>query len=150
MVRLVDKLNTPRAVAIVLVLFLVVDGLLYYRYQLAESTAAATPSLDASLSVNREVGGPSIQQVAGAEETYNNEGEQPESEEKGVLGAQEIEPEPAPPAPVLSRYPPASAPLMDNLTPVTGGEKPAVLPALEPAYPEPVYEQEGDYQYAYE
>jgi hypothetical protein len=77
--------------------------------------------------------------VAGAEETYDD-GEQPEGEERGVLRVQETAPEPSPPALVLSRYPPASASLVGNLTPVTGGERPAVLPA-----PEPVCEQEGDY-----
>ena len=36
MVRFLEKLNTPRAVIVVLVLFLGVDGFLFYRYQLIE------------------------------------------------------------------------------------------------------------------
>ena len=145
MVRLVDKLNTPWVLAVVLVLFLIVDGLLLYRYQLVKGTAAATPSVDARLAMDREeVVDASAQQAPGAEGTAE-EGEQPEGEEQGAFGIEEIEPEPAP-AP--TEDPPlAASPSVDGPTPVPGEKEPAALPILEPAYPQSAFEQYDDYQY---
>ena len=47
--RLLERLNTPKAVAVVLVLFLSLDSFLFYRYQQALQSAAyeeASPSLE--------------------------------------------------------------------------------------------------------
>ncbi len=149
MVRLVDKLNTPWLLAVVLVLFLIVDGLLLYRYQLVKGTAAATPSVDARLAMDREevVVDASAQQAPGAEETAE-EGEQPEGEEQGAFGIEEIEPEPG-----TAEAPPlAASPSVEGPTSAPGEEEPAALPLPEPAYSEPAssqsaFEQYDDYQY---
>ncbi len=145
MIRAFDKLNSPRAVVVALALFLVVNGLLaYYHYRSTENSAAAEPSIGIALSANREDDGVSEQEDEQGDAEIDDEAEQPESEKQGVLGTQETGPEPAP---VLTPDPPVSTP------PPATAKDPAVLPAPvpTPAYPEPVYEEEGDdYHYTYE
>ena len=56
--RLLERLNSPIAFAVALVLFLVLDGFLFYRYQQAlqstEDGAANAPVEDASASLKDE------------------------------------------------------------------------------------------------
>ena len=144
MMRLVDKLNTPVVLAVVLMLVLVVNGLLFYRYQIAKDTAAATPSVDARLAGDRDVVDPGAQRAPDAEGTAE-ENEEPEGEEQGALGTEAVEPEPAPGP---TEDPPlGESPLVDGPAAVPGEEEPAALPVPEPAYPRPAFEQNGDYQY---
>ncbi len=89
-----------------------------------------------------EVVEPSVQQAPGEKEIAK-EGEQRESEEQGAFGIEELEPELAPDS--TGDTPLAAPPLVDGLTLVPGEKEPAVMPV-----PQPAYEQEGDYQYAYE
>lgn len=49
MARFLEKLNTPKAVVVVLVFFLVVNGFLYYRHQLADLLAIASPTATETL-----------------------------------------------------------------------------------------------------
>ena len=140
MAKLLDNLNTPMALVVVLALFLVVDGFLGYRYWLTTETAtSSTPSIDTVLASSKEDDGPSEQEEPAVEES-DDEAEQPNGEKNGVLGAEEPETEPAPlsaPDPATPAQPP-----VDQVA-LAAAENAAVLPAPVPAptYPEPVYEE---------
>ena len=41
--RFLDALNTPRVLFVVLALFLIVDGLLFYRYRLLDTASTSSP-----------------------------------------------------------------------------------------------------------
>src|SRR5215212_834065 len=97
-----DKLNTPRALIIVLVPFLIVDGFLFYRYQqLTTSAAADFPQAAAELSAatlpedavsatdnSEEDGADDEQEEAGTKERADNNTDSPTSEEKAGPEAQ--------------------------------------------------------------
>lgn len=147
MIRFFDKLNTPRALIVVLALILLVDGFLFYQYRLSETTAASAPSLeDAVPAAAKEDGVLSEQEdeQPGDKET-SNEADQSDGEKKGELEARESDSTSAP-----TPYPPASAPAAGF--PPVAAEDAAVLPAQEeapvPAYPEPAYEEELPYDAA--
>ena len=138
-VKVFEKLNTPTALVVVLVLFLVVDGFLFYRYWLTTETAASSaPSIDAVPATYKEDEGPSEQEEPAVKES-DDEAEQPNGEKNGVLGAEEPETEPAP---LLAPDPTAPAQPMDQPT-LVAAENAAALPAPvpAPAYPEPFYEE---------
>jgi len=146
MIRFFDTLNTPKALIVVLALFLLIDGLLFYQYRLTETTAASVPSLDAVPAAAKEDGGLSSEQEEdepGDEET-NNEAKHSDSEKKGELEALKTDSTVAP----IPYPPPALVPPAGSLAPVAA-ENAAVLPAQEEtpvsAYPEPVYEEERPY-----
>ena len=139
--KVFDKLNTPAALVAVLVLFLVVDGFLGYRYWLTtESAAASAPSIDAVLATYKEDDDPGEQEEPTVKES-EDEAEQPNGEKNGVLGAEEPETEPAPlsaPDPATPAQPPV------DQAALAAAENAAALPAPvpAPAYPEPVYYEE--------
>src|SRR5215212_7445705 len=109
MIWFLDKLNTARALIVVLALFRLIDGILFYRYQLVETTAASVPSLeDAVPSAAKEGHDPGEQTeeeaVAAAEDKGpDNEAARSDGEKKGNLEAQENDstsaPTPYPPPP---------------------------------------------------
>ena len=137
--KVFDRLNTPAALVIVLVLFLVVDGFLGYRYWLTTETAASSaPSIDTVLATYKEADGPSEQEEPAAKES-DDEAEQTNSEKNGALAAEEPETEPAP----LSAPDPATPAQPVDQAALAAAENAAVLPAPvpAPAYPEPVYEE---------
>ena len=139
-VKVFDKLNTPAVLVVVSVLFVVVDGLLFYRYWLTTETAASSaPSVDAVLATYKEDDGPGEQEEPAVKES-DDEAEQPNGEKNGVIGAEEPETEPAP----LSAPDPGTPvqPPVDQAA-LAAEENAAVLPApvAAPAYPEPVYEE---------
>ena len=145
MIRFFDKLNTPRAFIVVLALFVLVDGFLFYRYRLTETTAASVPSLEGAVpAAAKEDGGLSEQEEdeQPGDEEGNNEPDQSDREKKGDLEALKTDSTVAP-----TPYPlPASAPPEGSPTPVAA-ENAALLTAQEEApvpaaYPEPVYEEE--------
>jgi len=78
-VRLLERLNTPKAVAVVLVLFLSLDSFLFYRYQQALQSAAyevanapveeASPSLEEESTVTEETSSSVEEEPTAAEET---------------------------------------------------------------------------------
>ena len=148
--KLFDKLNTPLALVTVLVLFLLVDGVLSYRYWLTtETNTASAPSLNPVLAANKEDDSPSEEEEPAVIEG-DDKAERPNGEEQGALEAEEREP-----TPLLTPYPPTPAQSADQPAPVTAesaAENAAVLPAPEPtpAYPEPVYEEErSSYDYTF-
>ena len=124
-----------------LTLFLLIDGFLFYRYQLMETTAASVPSLeDAVPSAAKEDYDPSEQEEEPGDKGPDNEAARSDGEKKGNLEAQENDPASAP-----TPYPPPdSAPPAGSPTPVAP-ENVAVLPAQQEApvgaYPNPVYEE---------
>ena len=77
--RLLERLNTPKAVAVVLVLFLSLDSFLFYRYQQALQSAAyevanapieeASPSLEEESTVTEETSSSVEEEPTAAEET---------------------------------------------------------------------------------
>jgi hypothetical protein len=141
MAKLFDKLNTPTALIVVLVLFLLVDGFLFYRYRFTTETATASaPSLDISLATYKEDDGPSEEEEPAVKES-GNEAEQPNGEKKGILGAEEPETGFSPvQAPSYTAVPAQSA----EQPALVAVENTAVLPAQEapvPTYPTPVYEE---------
>jgi len=133
-----DKLNTPRALIIVLVPFLIVDGFLFYRYQqLTTSAAADFPQAAAELSAatlpedavsatdnSEEDGADDEQEEAGTKERADDEADSSTSEEKVGPEAQETKPEQEVPAP--TPYPPPAP-----LQPV---EEPALVAAEDPDF----------------
>jgi hypothetical protein len=139
-VKVFDKLNTPTALVAVFVLFLVVDGLLFYRFWLTTETAAdSAPSVDAVLATYKEADGAGEQEEPAVKES-DDEAEQPNGEKNGVLGAEEPETEPAP----LSAPDPATPAQPVDQPTLVAAENAAALPAPvpAPAYPEPVYYEE--------
>src|SRR5215218_9833425 len=107
MMNFLNKLNTPRALIIVLVPFLIVDGFLFYRYQqLTASAAADLPQSAAELSAatlpedavsatdsSEEDGADDEQEGAGTKERADDEADSSTSEEKVGPEAQETKPE---------------------------------------------------------
>jgi cytoskeletal protein RodZ len=53
-VKFFDKLNTPRVVVAVLVLFVLVDGLLFFRHQRLESTTTEPEAVSSSALASKE------------------------------------------------------------------------------------------------
>jgi hypothetical protein len=152
MIWFLDKRNTPKALIVVLALFLLIDGFLFYRYQIMETTAASVPSLDDAVpSAAKEGHGPTEQEEEEEEEEAaaaaaaaedkgpDNEAARSDGEKKGNLEAQENDSTTAP-----TPFPPDSAPPAGSPTPVAA-ENAAVLPAQQEgpvgAYPDPVYEE---------
>ena len=150
MVNLLDKLNRPLALVIVLVPVLIVNGFLFYRqqqvlksatadlpYALTEPSAATLPD-DSVPTTDSEGDSPDEQEEPGTKEA-DEEADNPASETKGSLEAQETEAEQAPP-PIP--YPPIPA-QSGNQPTLVAAEDSAALPTPVPAspYPEPGYEE---------
>src|SRR5215218_46846 len=126
MVKFFDKLNTLRAVIVVLALFLVVDSFLFYRYRLMDAAAASAPasapSLEAVPAAAKEDDAHLSEQEdeddSGDEES-GDEAVQPDSEndseKQGMLEAHEAEAGPVPVA--TPDPPPASTPSAADPTP---------------------------------
>ena len=82
--RLLDKLNSPRVLFFVLALVLIVDGLLFYRYQLLDAASATSPpelerrstmlSSDTAVATDEEGGGSARQAEAGVQERDDEAG----------------------------------------------------------------------------
>src|SRR5215218_10519646 len=103
MMNFLNKLNTPRALIIVLVPFLIVDGFLFYRYQqLTTSAAADLPQAAAELSAatlpedsvsatdsSEEDSADDEQEETGTKERADDAADNLASEEKVGLEAQE-------------------------------------------------------------
>src|SRR5919112_949397 len=97
MIKLFDRLNTLTPLVVALILFLVVDGFLFYRYwSTMETTAASEPSVDISLATYKEDDSSSGQEEPAVTETDGEAGQPDDGEKKDVLEAEEIETEPAP------------------------------------------------------
>src|SRR5215211_5353604 len=108
-IRFFDKLNTPRALIVVLALFLLIDGFLFYQYRLTQTTAASVPSLEGAVpAMVKEDGGLSEQEEEEepAGEETDTEATQSEGEKKGELEALETDSTSAP----TSYPPPVSVP----------------------------------------
>lgn len=137
--RLIERLNTPGAVFVVLVLFLVVDGWLFYRYRSLET---ATPSPSAAL----ERPTTALSSDAGP---ATNSGEGSDSALQGETRAEETDEEADFPG-----YLPAPALQVGySTTPVvTGSAEPVAVPTAAPASTnwEPFYEGEPAYEEQYE
>ncbi|CAA9293115.1 MAG: hypothetical protein AVDCRST_MAG93-4052 [uncultured Chloroflexia bacterium] len=83
MTRFLDKLNTPQAVAVVLMFFLVVNGFLFYRYQQLEVNNATSTIIDAeSVVVEAEAIASVDQEPDIAEEPDPTEEQEPATEEE--------------------------------------------------------------------
>jgi len=141
--RSIEKLNNPKSVFVVLALLLVVNGLLFYRYQLTMTSAATTPSLDgASLVAEKSEDDSSTRQEEepGANETVD-EAESYNGQKNDGHETNQTESE-ASPAPNLYP-PPASAPPADSPAPVAAEDStlpPVPVPELE--QPELPYDEE--------
>jgi|SRR5215212_650678 len=146
------KLNTPKAVVVVLALLLVINGLLFYRYELTKTSAATTPSLEgASLVAEKSEGDGSTgqeeergtQETVDAAESYDGEvNDGPEAQQTDSEASSAPNPYPPP----ASEAPPAGSP-----TPATAEDPTlASVPGLELEQPELPYEEEPAYELPYE
>ncbi len=82
--RWLDRLNTPRVLFVVLALFLILDGLLFYRYQLLHAASASSPlelerrstmlSSDTAAATDEEGGSSALQVEAAAQERDDEAG----------------------------------------------------------------------------
>jgi len=139
--KLADKLNNPAVAIAALAFFLVVDGLLFYRYWLTtEAPAESASSPETVLAANREDVDPGEQ---GEPKETDDEAEQSDDQKEGVPGTAEDIKGASNPAPDL----PTPAQRTDQPTPVAADDA-AVFSTPVPAqtYPEPFYEQEGIYE----
>jgi len=139
--KLADKLNKPAVAIAALAFFLVVDGLLFYRYWLTtEAPAESASSPETVLAANREDVDPGEQ---GEPKETDDEAEQSDDQKEGVPGTAEDIKGASNPAPDL----PTPAQRTDQPTPVAADDA-AVFSTPVPAqtYPEPFYEQEGIYE----
>src|SRR5829696_5735568 len=81
MVSFLDKLNSPAVVAVVLVVFLILDGFLFYRYQ---QTLRSTGNDASNAQVSEIANETTSQMTASAEDTFQSTTSAEEQNENGV------------------------------------------------------------------